>query len=633
MPDSNADMELLIEPLLGKGKEGIKNRKWFEKNFFKPWERGINDLNTARQTILNDYKNLRKQNKDIVKSFDKAVEGTNFTNDQAMRVYIWSRNGFEIPDLAPSTEAKLVEHVKNNPKLQAFAENVAVLTKIETGLKKPTDVWMAQTLASEVSKTGRTIDRQKYLADWIEIKNEVFSKENLNKMESRLGTRWRSDIEDMFDRMETGRTRSLKMTETGNQIMDYLNGAVGATMNLNMRSGVLQSISSVNFLNFSDNSVFMAGKAFANQPQYWKDFVHILNSDMLVQRREGLKINVNEAELAAVAVEGKNAYQRALAWTLKQGFIPTKVVDSFAIAAGGATFYRNRIKTYEKQGFSQKEAESKAWLDFQSTAEKTQQSARPDLLSRQQTSFEGRLILPFANTPIQMNRIMLKEILDISKGRYDGYFGEQSLTHKLSKISYFGAAQSIIFATLQSGLFALMVHGEDDDDFFDTIGRQKIRTVNTVTDSFLRGMGVQGAVVAGFKNAVLEFLHQQGKGNRADYSEVAEDLLNISPTVGMKVSHLDAAGNTYKWNREEIHEKGFSLDNTKAIEATAQTVQAITNWPTHRGIRKNENIEGALNEQNAAWQRFWMAFGWSPWNVGVEQEKKKKKKKRKVKYF
>ena len=107
---------------------------------------------------------------------------------------------------------------------------------------------------------------------------------------------------------------------------------------------------------------------------------------MLVQRREGLKINVNEAELAQVAAEGKNAYQRALAWTLKQGFIPTKIVDSFAIAAGGATFYRNRIKTYEKQGFSQKEAESKAWLDFQSTAEKTQQSSRPDLLSRQQTS-------------------------------------------------------------------------------------------------------------------------------------------------------------------------------------------------------------------------------------------------------
>jgi hypothetical protein len=625
MPDANADLELLIEPLLGKGKEGIKNRKWFEKNFFKPWERGINDLNTSRQTILNDYKNLRKQNKDVVKSFDKAVEGTHFTNDQAMRVYIWNKNGFKIPDLAKTTEAKLVRHVKSNPKLQVFADNVAVLTKIETGLKKPSTEWMAQTIASEVSKTGRTIERNKYLAEWIEAKNIIFSKENLNKMESRLGTRWREDIEDMFDRMETGRTRSLRMGRMGNAIMDYLNGAVGATMSLNMRSGVLQSISSVNFLNFSDNSVFMAGKAFANAPQYWKDFKYILNSDMLVQRREGLKINVNEAELAAVAAEGKNAYQRVLAWTLKQGFLPTKIVDSFAIAAGGSTFYRNRINTYLKEGFSKKEAESKAWLDFQSIAEKTQQSSRPDLLSRQQTSFEGRLILPYANTPIQMNRIMLKEILDISKGRYKGYFGEGSLTHKLSKITYFGAVQSIIFATLQSGLFALMVHGDDDDDFDDVIVKKKIRTINTVTDSFLRGMGVQGAVVAGFKNAILEFLYQQDKGKKADYTEVAEDLLNISPTIGSKYSGLDAAGNTYLWNQKEIHEKGFSLDNTKGIEAVGQTVQAILNWPTYRAVRKTENIQGALNEQNAAWQRFWMFGGWGSWDVGVERKKKKKK--------
>ena len=138
-------------------------------------------------------------------------------------------------------------------------------------------------------------------------------------------------------------------------------------------------------------------------------------------------------------------------------------------------------------------------------------------------------------------------------------------------------------------------------------------------------MGVQAAVVAGFKNAVLEFLHQQKKGKRADYNEVVEDLLNISPTVGSKYSLLDAAGNTYLWDQKEIHEKGFSLDNTKGIEAVAQTVQAIANWPTYRAVRKTENVQGALDEQNAAWQRFWMFGGWGPWDIGVERKKKKKK--------
>jgi DNA-binding CsgD family transcriptional regulator len=181
-------------------------------------------------------------------------------------------------------------------------------------------------------------------------------------------------------------------------------------MNLNTRSATLQLISSVNFINHAENNPFAAAKAFANQPQYWKDFMTIMNSDMLKQRRDGLRINVTEAELAA-AVHGKgNKAKKAIAWILKQGYIPTKIADSFAISSGGATYYRNRAKMYQKQGLSLKEAEAKAFIDFQAIAERTQQSSRPDLLSQQQTSFEGRLLLPFANTPMQMNRIMMKEM-------------------------------------------------------------------------------------------------------------------------------------------------------------------------------------------------------------------------------
>ncbi len=45
------------------------------------------------------------------------------------------------------------------------------------------------------------------------------------------------------------------------------------------------------------------------------------------------------------------------------------MADSFAIALGGSSMYRNRINTYIKQGLSQKEAETKAFEDFQATAE------------------------------------------------------------------------------------------------------------------------------------------------------------------------------------------------------------------------------------------------------------------------
>ena len=629
MTDSASDLELLMEPMYGKGKKGIENKKWFEENFYKPWERGINSLNTARQTILNDYMGLRKQNKDIVKSLDKPVEGTNFTTDQAARVYIWNKAGFEVPGLTKTSKAKLLEHVANNPKLQAYAESVARLTKIETGLRQPKETWWAETIATEVQQTGTTVGREKYIGEWLDVKNEIFTKENMAKMESELGPKWREATENMFERMETGKTRNRDLGRIGNEVMNYLNGSVGAIMNLNTRSATLQLISSVNFINHAENNPLKAGLAFANQPQYWKDFMTIMNSDMLKQRRDGLKINVTEAELAA-AVYGKGSKaKKALAWILKQGYIPTKIADSFAISSGGATYYRNRAKMYQKQGLSLKEAEAKAFIDFAGVAEKTQQSSRPDLLSQQQTSFEGRLLLPFANTPMQMNRIMVKEMLDIGKGRYKGSFGQDSFTNKMSKVAYYGAIQSAIFAGLQTGLFALMTNSDDDE----IIANKKVKAYNTMADSFLRGMGIPGVVASGVKNAGMAFFKQNEKGFNADYSEIGEALLNMSPTIGSKFSKLDQAGNTYNYNKREILEKGFSLDNTYGIEAAATTIEALTNVPIARVLRKTENIKGALDDRNENWQRGMNGLGWSGWDVQsnvFQIEKAEKKEERDV---
>ena len=625
IPDSAADLELLLEPLYGKGKKGSENKKWLEKNFVRSWERGINDYNTAKQKATNEYMDLRKKNKDVVKLLDKQVEGTSFSNDMAMRVYLWNKAGFKIPDLAKTTETKLVNHIKNNPKLKQYADNFSKITKQEKELKEPSTEWWAGTLAGEINDIGRGTSRKKYIQDFIDVKNEIFSEANLNKMESKLGSNWRWNIEEMLDRMETGRTRSSKMGKLGNEVMNYLNGSVGTIMNLNTRSAMLQLISTVNFINYAENNPLAAAKAFANQPQYWKDFAYIMNSDMLRQRRAGLKINVTETELAAAAnVKNKGsigAMRRAISWTLKQGYLPTKIADSFAISSGGATYYRNKINKYKKEGLSTKEAEKKAFVDFQTVAERTQQSSRADLLSNQQTSFAGRLILPFANTPMQMNRIMMKNYLDIKNGRYKGSFGENSFTDKMSQVAYYGFAQSLIFAGLQSGLFAMMANTEDVEE--TSIVEKRARAMNTISDSFLRGMGIQGAILSGLKNATQTFIKENEKGFKADYSEVGEALLNISPTIGSKFGKLDAAGNTYKFNKKEIQAKGFELGGP-SMEAAALTTEALTNIPINRVIRKTQNIQGALDSQYESWQRLLMLLGWSKWDVGITPPKKEK---------
>ena len=140
--------------------------------------------------------------------------------------------------------------------------------------------------------------------------------------------------------------------------------------------------------------------------------------------------------------------------------------------------------------------------------------------------------------------------------------------------------------------------------------------LNTVAYSFLRGMGIGGAGLSGIKNAVFEFAKQNEKDFGADYSEVAEDLLNISPTIGSKFTKLDAAGNTYDYNKKLIEAEGLTL-NGPLMQATTQTTEALFNIPTNRAYKKLNNINNALTGGYEDWQKLMVLLGWSNWDVGA----------------
>ena len=69
-------------------------------------------------------------------------------------------------------------------------------------------------------------------------------------------------------------------------------------MFFNARSAVLQTLSTVNFINFGDNNIFKAAARFADQKQFWKDFSMIFNSDVLKQRRAGGEFRLDANETA-----------------------------------------------------------------------------------------------------------------------------------------------------------------------------------------------------------------------------------------------------------------------------------------------------------------------------------------------
>jgi hypothetical protein len=298
---------------------------------------------------------------------------------------------------------------------------------------------------------------------------------------------------------------------------------------------------------------------------------------------------------------------------LKVGFLPTQMADSFAIAIGGASFIRNRINTYIAEGMTKPEAKEQAFLDFQETAEETQQSSRPDRVSQQQASPLGRIVLAFANTPMQYMRLTKKAFLDLKNGRGDA-------KTNITKIMYYAAVQNIIFSSLQAALFASMF---DDDD--EALEKKEVRIANTMLDSVLRGVGVYGAIASTLKNIVMEVKTQSEK-DRPDFTIAAQRMLSISPPIDSKMRKVMGAARafSYKTTREKM--VGFGLDNP-AYYATGQVVSAGLNIPLDRVVRKASNIRAAVDNDTKYWQSIALMLGYSEWDLGLVETGKSKKKK------
>jgi len=606
IPASAQDFAGLLYNFLGRSKKGEADMAFFKKALIDPFARGINDLNASKQSAANDYENLQKQYPQIKKTINKKAGELNFTNDQAVRVYLWDKAGFDIPGLSKRDLDSLKKVVNENADLKAFAEGVGIISKEEAGYSAPGDFWLAETITSDLLSDSNIGDkRADFLAEWQQNKDVIFSPQNLNKIEAIYGSKFREALQDILYRMETGRNRPTGSGRLMNTYMNWVNNSVGAIMFFNMRSALLQTISATNFINWSDNNPLKAAAAFANQPQYWKDFAFLFNSDFLKQRRAGNQRGINEAELSSAVAGAENKAKAAIAWLLKKGFLPTQIADSFAIASGGATFYRNRVKKYIKEGLTQQQAEEKAFLDFQETSEVAQQSARPDMISQQQASPLGRLILAFQNTPMQYARIINKASRDLVNGRGD------YKTH-ISKIAYYGVVQSIIFGALQSALFAAL--GEDDEEQYD---KKKERILNGALDSILSGIGYGGKAISTVKNTAMTYLKERDKGFRADHTYTILSLLSFSPPIGSKLRKIYSSIQTEKFNKDVFKRRGFSLDNP-IWSGIGNVVEGFTNIPLGRLSNKMLNIDNALDANNELWQRLALVLGWNTWDLGIK---------------
>jgi hypothetical protein len=631
IPPSADDFQGLMYYNMGKGQQGDTDAQFFKRMFYDPYNRADRELDMYKQTVKEDMKAINKQFPDVRKKLDKDFAGTGYTNEQAMRIYLYDKNGHSVPGISEADQKRVAAAVAQDYKMVSYATLMEGALKTD-GFLEPKLGWNAGSFNSDFADAAG-LKRTEFLQEWNDNIDATFDEEMLNKLEAIHGSGYRSALEDSIARQKSGTNRPTIKNKQVNNFLDWLNGSVGAIMFINGRSAVLQTLSTVNFINFEDNNVFAATQAFANQKQYWSDFAMLFNSPMLKQRRGGLQSDLNASELARLAEKG--GVRAVIGKLLEFGFTPTQMADSFAIAAGGSTFYRNRVNKYLKLGFDQNTAETRAFEDFQEIAEATQQSSRPDKISQEQASVLGRLILAFQNTPMQYNRLIKKAALDLINNRGD-------FKANVSRILYYGAMQNIIFSALQNALFAVMWDDEEDEEFLQT---KVDRIGNGMLDSLLRGSGIYGAVLATVKNTIMRFMSEREKGKKADHGRTLVEALNVSPPLGSKARKLYQAMTTDKWDKD-IYDKIplYNIDNP-IWSAAGNTVEATTNFPSGRIQRKISNLKAASDNENATWQRLALFLGWDKWGLGVdepdeikeaeqevkEEKKEQKKQDRKVK--
>tara|TARA_Y100000766_G_scaffold143825_1_gene123626 strand:- start:615 stop:9467 length:8853 start_codon:yes stop_codon:yes gene_type:complete len=619
IPPTAEDFVGLLYPTLGKGKQGDANMAWYKKNLLDPYAKAEDAIVKDRHQLMKDFLALKQEIKSVPKGIRKKItEGPakGFTREQAIRVYIWNKQKMEIPGLSKTDAKQLTSYVNKNKEIKEFADKLMLIHKGDA-YNKPSSSWLAGTITTDMLEHVNTTKRSKHLAEWKANKDIIFSEANLNKYEAAFGKSARNALENILDRMESGRNRKKLggiFQKLENEVLDWTNNSVGAIMFLNTRSAVLQTISSINYINFRENNPLAAAKAFANQPQYWKDFNQLFNSDFLVQRRDGLRININEAEI--VAASEKGGVKGAISYLLNKGFLFTRYADSFAIASGGASFYRNRLNSYIKQGIPEAKAKERAFREFRELTEESQQSSRPDRISAQQASGLGRVVLAFANTPMQYARLQKRAIQDLANGRGDA-------KTNLSKVLYYGFVQNLIFNTLQQALLAI---GFDDDpkdqqQLVDKGGN----VLNGMMDSQLRGLGYGGAAVATVKNIIYKLSVEHAKDN-GKYEKAAWELLDFAPPISSKVSKVRSAFRSADYDMDAMEGEGFDLFDNPAFLAGGQLISAGTNVPVDRLLLKLQNIKDATDNDNDMWAKVALLSGWSEWDLGIDEKQIEKLK-------
>ena len=139
-----------------------------------------------------------------------------------------------------------------------------------------------------------------------------------------------------------------------------------------------------------------------------------------------------------------------------------------------------------------------------------------------------------------------------------------------------------------------------------------------MADSLLRGTGIAGAFVSVGKNSIIRIIRESEKPN-PKYEKIGYELTRISPPLSSKLSRVNQAARAFQWEKDEMIDKGFAIDNP-ALLAGANIISAATNIPIDRLVKKTNNVVDATSQDLEMWERLALLGGWQDWELGIDTD-------------
>jgi hypothetical protein len=610
VPPSAEDIKgLWNNHIAGKGKKGEADILWFEETIIRPFARAERAIDIAEGHMKDKLLALYSvYGADFIKELKKEGYDGIFTKQDAVRMYIWDKLGYEIPGDQNDIKSAITK-LKADQNLMTFAEQLLndvyghVSAKYKIDYAQPKKRWKDRGIESDMTSSIKDARKDTH-GEFLNNKEKVFTKENMSKIEAIYGTPFIEAMKDLFYRMETGVNRSGAAAD--DFVFKWLNLGTGNIMFLNIRSALLQTISFINFIDIlgDNNPVAAATKFFGGlkSGQFVKDFKMIYNSPFLKARRSRGKMDLAMNEVIEGVDPSKPFSFFGLSKRMQEiGYKPTKFGDSFAIALGGATFYRNRFETYIDLGKSKTESHNTAMRDLRERAEETQQSSRADLISKQQAGMWGRVLLSFQNVTMQYTRLSKKMLVDIKNGRRvkkpgGGYHSPgRSKAIQIGRIVNLLGIQGVLFHGLQAAiipaLFASIASGDDE-----TTESKSYALLWRILDGMMKGMGIAGHTLATIRSVATEI-------SRGEKYNAENAIMDISPPLKSKYTKA-----------KKVVKAAGKLDKGGLVDIAIQGPSLVWGIPTDRLVKLADQIGVFVDlygRDYEALERAMISLGWN----------------------